>query len=177
MSITYFKRFRMEVDLEPRVEEVPDLPPGFFWVPWSPGLLFYHAQVKYRCFAQELDSTIFPCLGEREGCQRLMQDISSRRGFLPEATWLVGSSEGYVATIQGVIDHHPVGMIQNVGVIAEYRGLGIGTALVFKALAGFRSVGLRRGMLEVTAQNNVAVRLYRRIGFRRARTVYKAVDV
>ena len=36
--------------------------------------------------------------------------------------------------------------------------------------------GLRRAYLEVTAENAGAVRLYRAVGFRRAKTLYKAVD-
>jgi RimJ/RimL family protein N-acetyltransferase len=35
--------------------------------------------------------------------------------------------------------------------------------------------GLGRGVLEVTAQNEPAIRLYQRLGFRRAKVVYKAV--
>jgi ribosomal protein S18 acetylase RimI-like enzyme len=175
MSVTYFKRFRMEIDLE-RVPQTPELPQGCYWVPWRRQIMEFHAQVKYRCFADELDATIFPCLGDRDGCQRLMQDISSRRGFIPEATWLVGSPTGYIGTVQGVVDRAAMGMIQNLGVIPEARSQGIGGALLIRALHGFKEAGLRRGMLEVTAQNTVAVRLYRRIGFRKARTVYKAVE-
>lgn len=175
MAITYYKRFRMEVDLAVAAEP-PPLPIGFFWLPWHDGILIHHADVKYRCFRQELDSRIFPCLGDSYGCERLMRDISSRRGFLPNATWLIGNSEGYVGTVQGVIDRGNTGMIQNLGVIPDVRGKGLGTALLLKALEGFREVGLRVGMLEVTAQNTAAVRLYRRLGFRRVRTLYKAVE-
>ena len=45
-----------------------------------------------------------------------------------------------------------------------------------QALEGFYQVGLRRAYLEVTAENSGAVRLYRSVGFRRAKTLYKAVD-
>ena len=49
-------------------------------------------------------------------------------------------------------------------------------AALEQALAGFRRLGLRRASLEVTADNSRAVRLYQRLGFRRAKTVYKIVD-
>lgn len=175
MSVCYYKRFRMEVDLT-EVPATPPLPTGYFWVPWNEAVLNEHALVKFRCFVNELDAKIFPCLGNHSGCQSLMREIASRRGFVPQATWLIGTSTGYVGTIQGVVDQHGVGMIQNLGVVPEARGRGLGTALLLKALHGFRDAGLQRGMLEVTAQNTGAVRLYRRIGFRRARTVYKAVE-
>ena len=59
----------------------------------------------------------------------------------------------------------------------EHRGRQLGTCLLVKALQGFRSAGIRRAFLEVTAQNEGAIRLYQRLGFAKARTVYKAVEV
>ena len=64
-----------------------------------------------------------------------------------------------------------VGPMDGVGV-----GRGVGTGLLLKALHGFREAGLRQAMLEVTADNKGAIRLYRRVGFRRTRTIYKAVE-
>jgi hypothetical protein len=49
--------------------------------------------------------------------------------------------------------------------------------MLLMALEGFRRAGLRRAFLEVTAQNEGAIKLYRRLGFWKARTVYKAVEV
>lgn len=176
MSITYFKRYRMEVELD-RAPYPPALPRGFYWLPWHEAMVDYHADVKFRCFEKELDATIFPCLGNRHGCQELMREIAQRRSFLPNATWLIGDGTGYVGTIQGVVDKGSVGMIQNLGVVPEARGLGLGMALLLKALDGFRQSGLERGMLEVTARNAIALRIYRKVGFRRARTVFRAVDL
>jgi ribosomal protein S18 acetylase RimI-like enzyme len=48
--------------------------------------------------------------------------------------------------------------------------------LVRRALAGFSRAGLTRAYLEVTAENSAAVQLYRNVGFRRVKTLYKAVD-
>ena len=187
-SHTYFKRYRMEVDLRrPPTGAVGPaaLPPGFRWVPWHDGLLDTHAEVKALSFLDETDSIIFPSLGSLAGCRELMWAIRGRPGFCPGATWLVAGpaadgawpANGCVATVQGVVDEHGFGAVQNVGVVPECRGRGIGRALVVKALAGFAAAGARRAFLEVTAQNGPAVRTYRGLGFRSYRTIYKAVAV
>ncbi len=175
MAITYYKRLRMEIDLDGPLEPVY-LPGRFVWVAWEESLLADHAEVKYQSFRDEIDAYVFPCLGDRYGCQRLMREIRRKPGFLPCATWLIACPEGYVGTVQGVMDYGPIGAIQNLGVIPCYRGIGLGRALVHRALAGFRLAGLHRAYLEVTAENNAAVQLYRNVGFRRAKTLYKAVD-
>ena len=177
MAITYYKRFRMEIDLDgPIPSPPPALPPQFAWVSWDEALIEQHAEVKYLAFRTEIDAHVFPCLGDRHGCRRLMREIRRKPGFLPSATWLIDGPLGYAGTIQGVMDRGPIGAIQNVGVTPEWRGHGLGRALVAKALEGFRSAGLTRAYLEVTAENGSAVRLYRSVGFRRSKTLYKAVD-
>jgi ribosomal protein S18 acetylase RimI-like enzyme len=113
--------------------------------------------------------------------------IRNRPGFCPHATWLVvatdlsaedaatGLAGNCVATVQGVIDEHGHGGIQNVGVLPEFRGRGLGRALMLKALAGFAACGARRAYLEVTARNQAAMRMYRTLGFRCTKTVYRSV--
>jgi GNAT superfamily N-acetyltransferase len=123
-----------------------------------------HARTKFRAFRDELDAIVFPCLGELEGCRRLMREIRGKSGFLPAATWLIAcgstpESLQWCGTIQGVAERGGIGMIQNVGVVPGHRGLGLG-----------------RGALEVTVDNTRAVRLYQRLGFQRRRTVYKVVE-
>jgi hypothetical protein len=188
MALTYFKRFRMETDLRGRDFSNIRLPERFRFVPWHPSMLEAHAETKYQSFRAELDSNVFPCLGEYAGCLRLMEEISGKAGFLPEATWLLAcpsdqvpaeacNGPAYCGTVQGVIDRNGMGAIQNLGIVPEYRHLGLGSALMLQALAGFQRAGLRRVFLEVTAQNSGAVRLYRRLGFSKARTVYKVADI
>jgi|SRR5581483_2235163 len=175
-SITYFKRFRMEVDLLAGLPPVPPLPDGFSWLAWEDRLLEQHADVKHQCFADEIDAVVFPSLGSRDGCLHLMQAIRKKSGFCPEATWLIVAADGPCGTVQGVGDRYGAGTIQNLGIVPAHRGKGMGTALLLKALHGFRRAGLQRAFLEVTAQNNGAIRLYRRYGFRCRKTIYKAVD-
>jgi len=177
---TYFKRFRMEVDLGiPRFAASP--PPGYRFVAWNEALLDVHARTKFRAFRSEIDATVFPCLGDLDGCRRLMREIRGKPGFLATATWLVVCNDAlgdleWCGTIQGVVDRFGLGSIQNIGIVPAHRGRGLGTCLIEQALAGFRGHGLRRASLEVTASNTRAVRLYQQLGFRKAKTVYKVVD-
>ena len=180
MQSSYFKRFRMEIDLGVASPQGP-LPSGYRFVPWNEAMVDAHARTKFRAFRDEIDAVVFPCLGDIDGCRRLMREIRNKPGFLPAATWLIargGSPESlqWCGTIKGVGPPGSVGMIQNVGVVPGHRGLGLGRCLVERALAGFRMQGLRRVGLEVTVDNARAVRLYQRMGFRRTRTVYKVVE-
>jgi mycothiol synthase len=174
-QISYFKRFKMEVDLN--ALPPPTLPAGYSWVPWDWPLIDVHAEVLFRSFVEEIDAVIFPSLGDPVGCRHLMNEIARKQGFQPGATWLAAGPGGYAGTVQGVRERSGLGAIQNLGVIPGHRGVGLGSALLLKALEGFRCAGLGRGILEVTAQNDGAVRLYRRLGFRRRKTLYKSVQV
>jgi ribosomal protein S18 acetylase RimI-like enzyme len=174
-SISYFKRFKMEIELYD-APAAPSLPAGYYLVPWDDSLLELHAEVLFRCFHEEIDGVVFPSLGNRQGCLHLMSEIRRKPGFVAEATWLLASPAGYCGTVQGVRERTGLGAIQNLGIVAAERMRGLGSALMLQALHGFRRAGLGRAFLEVTAQNDAAVRLYRKLGFRRRKTLYKAVE-
>jgi len=172
-SPTYFKRYRMEAELRD-LPPVPELPPGFSWLAWGPGMIDLHAETKFQSFRDEIDTLVFPNLSYLGGCHDLMCNIVTRSNFVPEATWLIAGPFGPCATVQGVRDKW-FGAIQNLGVVPDHRGRGLGRRLMLQSLHGFRRAGLRRAYLEVTARNESAVRLYKRLGFRSTRTIYKPV--
>jgi ribosomal-protein-alanine N-acetyltransferase len=60
--------------------------------------------------------------------------------------------------------------INNVAILPELRGQGIGTALMNRVFAEASRLGARRATLEVRASNEGARRLYERLGFRAAGT-------
>lgn len=185
MSMTYFRRYRMELNLRgfrPEWDQETVTSAGYQFVGFDEGLIRDHAQAKYQSFRSEIDADVFPCLGRRDGCLRLMREITSRATFVPGSTWLLryhdrlGGRGMPVGTIQG-LESEGWGVIQNIGVIAEHRGRGLGRVLISRAAAGFQAAGLQRMQLEVTTANTAAIRLYEQVGFRRAEVVYKACDV
>jgi ribosomal protein S18 acetylase RimI-like enzyme len=183
MSLTFFKRYRMEIDLVGRDLSWPKPPKRYHFVAWDDSLLDSHAQAKYRSFCEEIDASVFPCLGEFAGCRRLMREITRKEGFEPAATWLAVSHanptgrQELCGTIQGLRHRSDVGAVQNLGIVPSHRGCGLGTSLLFQALNGFRESGVARVYLEVTAENEGAIRLYHRLGFVTVKTVYKGAEV
>lgn len=167
----------MEVSLERHFPE-PTLPDDFDFVPWSDHELVRHAEVHHACFAEDTDALVFPIFSSPMGTLELMRTIRAHPGFCKAATWLIsvlkpGGGRGAVGTVQGVIESGRLGALQNIGVAPEYRGRGLGTALLLRCMAGFRAQGARRVCLEVTAEKVAAMRFYRRFGFRPVRAVYR----
>lgn len=174
-DIVWYKRWRMELSPLSAVV-VPALPPGFRWAAWSPELFDAHFETKYRSFVGELDAVVFPStLGTRDGCRGLLQAIVDHREFCSPATWLIARGRDWCGTVQGLAGRNRCGAIQNLGVPAPYRGLGLGEALFLRSLSEFHRCGMRSVMLEVTSCNAAAVALYRKWGFRCRETVYKAL--
>lgn len=184
MGMTYFRRYRMERSLDHLENSVIDWSGSveYQFVPFDEGLLRDHAQAKFQSFRCEMDADVFPCLGVRDGCLRLMREITSRASFVAGATWLVqyrdrpGGRAMPVGTVQG-IEQDGWGAIQNLGIMPEHRGQGLGQQLMALAAAGFHSAGLKKMTLEVTTANVSAIRLYERLGFHKAKVVYKSCDV
>jgi hypothetical protein len=172
----------MEYDLSKSLPPSDPVPAGYELVPFTSDLIREHATAKYQSFRSELDANVFPCLGRRDGCLRLMREIASRAGFVPEATWLCryrNPESGRmqpIGTVQG-LQIEEWGALQNLGIDPLHRGRGLGSILLARCAQGFRIAGLRRMHLEVTTDNTAAIRLYERLGFKRAQVVYKAAEV
>lgn len=61
------------------------------------------------------------------------------------------------------------GHIVSIAVLPEYRGEGIGKALILKAFEGMKEYGVGESYLEVRVSNKTAIHFYERLGFKVAR--------
>jgi ribosomal-protein-alanine N-acetyltransferase len=100
-----------------------------------------------------------------------------RPGFLvadapDDATGLAGF------VVADTVPNHgrPIGHVKDIAVAPDYRGRGIGTTLLERALGILATEGTRAVKLEVRASNDVAIRLYERHGFEVRRTVPRYYD-
>lgn len=180
MELKTFKRYRMEINLRQTALETPQLPKDYFVEPWSRSLLEAHATAHYLSFRDTQDAELFGNFQTFRGCRRVMENIFTRRNFLPEATHLIvyhpaeSFHTEFVATIQGVLDGQGQGAIQNVGVVPNHQGKGLGKILLQLTLLGYQQRGVRIAHLEVTSDNSKALRLYSQMGFRITQAFYRA---
>jgi ribosomal protein S18 acetylase RimI-like enzyme len=166
----------MEVDLQQVLLPAAHLPDGFDWRSWRLDQAPAHAAVLFEGFRGELDSMLLDSLRRLEDCDETVRITAFNHRFLPEATWLVtasGSRAVPCAALQTIGVGLGVARIQNLAVLPEHRGLGIGRALILKALRQCRGLGIRQVQLDVTEVNQIAVRLYRSLGFRVRRSYFR----
>jgi ribosomal-protein-alanine N-acetyltransferase len=106
-----------------------------------------------------------------------------RRGLKDDQTVLLvarGGEEGSPCVVIGSFSGRIVEgelQVEDLAVLIEQRGRGIGRALMRRAIGEARSRGAAWATLEVRAGNEVARRLYERVGFRvvgRRRDYYRA---
>ncbi|MGH8596357.1 MAG: GNAT family N-acetyltransferase, partial [Gammaproteobacteria bacterium] len=76
MSVSYFKRVRMEIDLRGRSFAEFALPRSYRLFAWDPDQIGAHAEAKFYSFRHEIDADVFSCLGDSDGCYKLMTEIS-----------------------------------------------------------------------------------------------------
>ncbi|GIV81187.1 MAG: hypothetical protein KatS3mg051_0541 [Anaerolineae bacterium] len=62
-----------------------------------------------------------------------------------------------------------VGWILNAAVLAHYRRQGVGRRLMEQGMAELRAAGVQRVLVTAEPENEAALRLYEKLGFRRMR--------
>jgi len=176
----------MTLDLTQTELPEPSLPQNFFWTPWDNLLVSEHAHILHAAFCNDLDGRIFPTYRQYEACEYLIRSSSSSESFAPEGTWLIGREleptnyqmikvgrpSEFCAAIQCMRLSEKTCEIQNVSTSPQYRRLGLGRALILKALRSLTWKGLLRATLEVTAENSAAIRLYSSLGFQPTKLIF-----
>lgn len=91
--------------------------------------------------------------------------------YLPEGAIFVMDGNKYIGYGQ-VILISDIPVIVNVGVLKEYRGRGIGKALVCYLLNIINKLNYKEAFITVDSMNTVALNLYKECGFKFNRKVY-----
>jgi len=126
----------------------------------------------------DLIEEAFALKNDPDGQMVLVQMRENARR-LKQASWMpmIGSAMGFVWEVDGrlvgnisVLPYTHKGrrlnLVANVAVAPDYRGQGIGKALIGRALRFSHQVGVREVWLQVKHDNDSAIRMYQQFGFR-----------
>ncbi len=100
--------------------------------------------------------------------ERWVEWTSDDPDFRPNLSWvaLAGAEPvGFITCAEDSRESTPTGFIIQTGTRPDWRGRGLATALVIRALRGCRDAGYATAMLDVNVNNPTARRLYDRLGF------------
>lgn len=108
----------------------------------------------------------FPMTQTAAGLEQMMRENDVR---LSDSSLLL--VDGALAGVGLVGVRETRGWIAGMGVAPQWRGQGIGAALLGRLLDRMRAIGLREAQLEALNANTPALALYRRMGFRESRSL------
>ncbi len=106
----------------------------------------------------------FPALSEAEWVHWTSDDPA----FRPDLSVLAvvqGQVVGFVTNAAYEEDAKQYGYIIQIGVHPQWRGQGLGAALMTHSLQAWRETGLEAVLLHVNVNNPGAIRLYQQLGF------------
>ncbi|WP_439576287.1 GNAT family N-acetyltransferase [Elioraea sp.] len=112
------------------------------------------------------------------GAARAAERMTELRAFpsllLVPAAWVSVLVEGRVASVAYVAADGPVSVLSGVATLPVRRGRGLARRVCLAAFGWAQSEGARVACLQVEAENDPALSLYRRLGFRESyRYVYR----
>ena len=154
----------MRRDLQRPLPDRP-LPPDVTVMSWQPSLAEQFFQAYHASFR---DRPRFPGWSAAEWIGRRIDDESAR----PDWSLLARAGDAPVGFLTAGTEH-PGGFVVQVGVIPEWRGQGLGSALMVETMRRMQAAGETTVQLTVNVNNPGAKALYTQLGFvtvgRRAR--------
>jgi ribosomal protein S18 acetylase RimI-like enzyme len=127
------------------------------------------AQVIHASHRGSLDAAFNLTYASPASCRGFVETLMLRAGcgqFESEASFLAEGRDGAVGVLLATRLSRTNGHVCQVSVLPDWQASGLGTALMGAALEGFHRRGLATVSLSVTVGNDVAYRLYQRLGFR-----------
>ncbi len=115
------------------------------------------------------------------GAARVVERMAELRQFplllLVPAAWVSVRLDGRIASVAYVAVDGAVAVLSGVATLPVLRGRGLARRACLAAFGWARSEGARVACLQVEAENDAALSLYRRLGFRESyRYVYRVRD-
>lgn len=104
--------------------------------------------------------------GSGASAGRMAEKRATPRLLMVPGAWISVPVEERTAAVAFAAAVGPVAVLGDVTTLSPFRGRGLGRRACLAALGWARAEGARIGALQVEAENDAALTLYRRLGFR-----------
>jgi mycothiol synthase len=159
--------------LRPTLDDIPDLPvpAGVEVRPFEPAHLREIFEAEVSAFAGHWGAGIDD--GSEARWREYQDDPFNRDTGLWQIAWaggrVVGCVRPFINEEENAVQGVRRGWCENISTRADWRGKGVASALICRALRALRDRGMIEAALGVDAQNETgALRLYEKMGFREA---------
>ncbi|CAJ36560.1 GNAT family N-acetyltransferase [Methanocella arvoryzae] len=141
--------------------------PGVNVLPWSTSYFEDVCRLMYEA-SEAFDRAVYPLFGSPEGCRTLLLSIlQDRHGlFLPELSLVATIDDQVVGLLLSSQIADGSVLILDIAVDSSHRGKGIGGKMLENLISKSAMLGRRQIVLAVTLDNEPAIGLYRKMGFR-----------
>jgi ribosomal protein S18 acetylase RimI-like enzyme len=163
-------RFGYEM-IRPTLDDIPDipLPAGVELRPFEAGHLRTIFEAEVAAFAGHWGAGVDD--GSDARWREFVEDPFNRRTDLWQIAWSGGAVVGCVRPFVNDVENAALGVrrgwCENISTHAAWRGRGVASALICRALRALRDAGMSEAALGVDAMNETgALRLYEKMGFR-----------
>jgi ribosomal protein S18 acetylase RimI-like enzyme len=141
--------------------------PGIQVLPWSPWYFEDACRIMYE-ESEPADRVLYPLFGSPEGARRLLLSIvQGRHGtFMPGLSAVCQSGGAVVGFLLCALLADGSVLVLDIAVNKACRRAGAGTKMLEYLVGKCAALGYRQIVLAVTADNEAAIRLYKKMGFR-----------
>lgn len=107
----------------------------------------------------------------KEQCEMVYRQwgANSVRGQAAQCVWLAERDKqvvGFITLNSKTEGKAPLGIIDLIGVLPQFSGQGLGSALVARGVEWFSSRGIQQVLVQTQGDNLAAIQLYTRMGFK-----------
>ncbi|WP_424358606.1 N-acetyltransferase family protein [Methanocella sp. MCL-LM] len=143
--------------------------PGLNITPWSTNHFEDICRLMYEA-SEAFDRAVYPLFASPEGCRTLLLSImQDRHGiFIPELSLVATIDDRVVGFLLSSLIVDGSVLILDIAVDSQHRGNGIGGKLLESLISKSAMLGRRQIVLAVTLDNEPAIGLYRKMGFKQA---------
>jgi ribosomal protein S18 acetylase RimI-like enzyme len=164
---SWFQSFP-RVFLEAPLAILPQRKLSLSLIPWTESYQEATGRLIVNTYKNHIDSQINDQYRSATGARRFLTNIVQYPGcghfFAPASFAAIDHGTLCGASLASLVSRD-VGHITQVCVAPSYQGTGLGYELMRKSMAAFAAHGCRAVSLTVTAENEPALRLYRKMGF------------